>query len=85
MQLAIVSEHLGRQTNNYAEYTGLIRGLQAALTCGVRHIRIKGDSKLVVMQVTSSITSPIQCVSWLPLVTVSHMMSSKTAVQTPFL
>ena len=50
-QLAIISEHLGNQTNNYAEYTGLIRGLQAALACGVKRIRIKGDSKLVVMQV----------------------------------
>ena len=50
-QLAVVSEHLGNQTNNYAEYTGLIRGLQAALACGVKSIRIRGDSKLVVMQV----------------------------------
>ena len=51
MQLATISEHLGHQTNNYAEYTGLLRGLQAALACGVRRIAIRGDSKLVVMQV----------------------------------
>lgn len=54
-QFATISEPLGDQTNNFAEYTGLLRGLQAALACGVRHIRIKGDSKLVVMQVNSSI------------------------------
>ena len=54
MQLAVVSERLGIQTNNNAEYTGLIRGLQAALACGVKHISIKGDSKLVVMQVLYS-------------------------------
>ena len=51
VQLATVSEHLGSHTNNFAEYLGLIQGLQAALTCGVKHIRVKGDSKLVVMQV----------------------------------
>ena len=50
-QLAVISEYLGNQTNNYAEYTGLVRGLQAALACGVRRVTIKGDSKLVVMQV----------------------------------
>ena len=51
VQLATISEHLGSQTNNFAEYTGLIQGLQAALACGVKHIQVKGDSKLVVMQV----------------------------------
>ena len=51
VQLATISQHLGSQTNNFAEYTGLIQGLQAALTCGVKRIHIKGDSKLVVMQV----------------------------------
>ena len=52
MQFLSISEHLGSQTNNYAEYTALIRGLQAALICGVKHVRVKGDSKLVVMQVS---------------------------------
>ncbi|CAL5221077.1 g3203 [Coccomyxa viridis] len=53
-ELAVISEYLGNQTNNYAEYTGLVRGLQAALACGVRRVTIKGDSKLVVMQMNGA-------------------------------
>jgi len=40
-----------RGTNNEAEYRGLLLGLHAALKHGVRHLAIRGDSKLVVMQV----------------------------------
>ena len=38
-------------TNNEAEYTGLILGLQAAKDHGVMKIEIEGDSQLVVNQV----------------------------------
>lgn len=50
-QVGRVCVALGHATNNMAEYTGLIRGLQAAHALGVRHLRILGDSKLVVEQV----------------------------------
>jgi ribonuclease HI len=38
-------------TNNYAEYTGLIKLLESALRLGGRGIVVKGDSQLVVRQV----------------------------------
>ena len=38
-------------TNNQAEYTALIHGLEQALARGVQNIKCFGDSKLVVMQV----------------------------------
>lgn len=69
VQLATISEHLGSQTNNFAEYTGLIQGLQAALTCGVKHIRVKGDSKLVVMQVALPLAHDVD-----PEVLTSHVL-----------
>lgn len=39
-------------TNNYAEYFGLIYGLERALELGVTVISIRGDSQLIVNQVT---------------------------------
>ena len=43
--------YLGQQTNNVAEYNGLILGLVAAADLGLSAIEIKGDSKLVINQV----------------------------------
>lgn len=42
---------LGQVTNNVAEYDGLILGLEGAAKLGIRRLKIKGDSKLVVNQV----------------------------------
>ncbi|BDA47713.1 probable ribonuclease HI [Coccomyxa sp. Obi] len=42
---------LGRTTNNVAEYSALLRGLEAAQALGVKRIKCLGDSKLVVEQV----------------------------------
>ncbi|CAI9111084.1 OLC1v1011220C1 [Oldenlandia corymbosa var. corymbosa] len=44
-------EGCGVATNNAAEYRGVILGLKYALEKGFKHIRVKGDSKLVCMQV----------------------------------
>jgi len=41
---------LGRVTNNEAEYEGLIRGLEMALTAGARRLEVRSDSELVVKQ-----------------------------------
>ncbi len=47
------SNYLGRHvTNNVAEYQGLLLGLQQARERGVRRLVVKGDSKLVVNQVS---------------------------------
>ncbi|KAM3286652.1 putative protein isoform X1 [Capsicum chacoense] len=43
-------EGVGVATNNVAEYRGVILGLRYALEKGFKHIKVKGDSKLVCMQ-----------------------------------
>ncbi|KAG5534968.1 hypothetical protein RHGRI_022922 [Rhododendron griersonianum] len=47
-------EGVGIATNNVAEYRALLLGLNYALQKGYKHIRVQGDSKLVVMQFLSS-------------------------------
>ena len=39
-----------KQTNNYAEYMGLIIGLEEAVKQNIKHLIIKGDSLLVIRQ-----------------------------------
>ena len=46
------SRFLGEKTNNEAEYMALIMLLKAAKERGVRSLRVFGDSKLVVSQVS---------------------------------
>ena len=46
------SKHLGESTNNRAEYHALIRGLETALEEGCSEVEARGDSQLVVRQVT---------------------------------
>ena len=46
------SEYLGVRTNNEAEYAALICLLREAKARGLRDIEIRGDSKLVVCQVS---------------------------------
>ena len=38
------------QTNNYAEYEGLVAGLRLALKHGIQRLKVYGDSKLVIEQ-----------------------------------
>lgn len=47
---AKLSEYLGRQTNNYAEYKGLLAVLEWALANGARRLRVVSDSELMVRQ-----------------------------------
>jgi ribonuclease HI len=47
---ARLSEFLGRQTNNYAEYAGLLAVLKWALEHGVKRLRVVSDSELMVNQ-----------------------------------
>lgn len=37
-------------TNNHAEYSGLILGLQQAKEFGIKHLKVEGDSLLVINQ-----------------------------------
>jgi len=49
--VARLSEFLGRQTNNFAEYKGLLAVLAWARQNGVRQLRVISDSELMVKQV----------------------------------
>ena len=48
--VARLSEYLGRQTNNFAEYSGLLAVLGWALEHRVRRLRVVSDSELMVNQ-----------------------------------
>ena len=47
-------ERIGRATNNQAEYEALIAALRAARDYGFDEVEIKGDSELIVKQVTGA-------------------------------
>jgi ribonuclease H / adenosylcobalamin/alpha-ribazole phosphatase len=47
---ASISEYLGVQTNNVAEYTGVLRGLALAVELGATEVHLLLDSKLIVEQ-----------------------------------
>jgi ribonuclease HI len=47
-------ETIGRATNNQAEYEALIRGLEVAANYGYDEVEIRGDSQLIVKQVTGA-------------------------------
>ena len=46
------ARYLGKKTNNEAEYTALIMLLTAAKELNLKKILVKGDSQLVIYQVT---------------------------------
>jgi probable phosphoglycerate mutase len=48
--VARLSEYLGKQTNNYAEYSGLVAVLKWAVGNGVKRLRVVSDSELMVRQ-----------------------------------
>jgi probable phosphoglycerate mutase len=48
--VARLSEYLGRQTNNYAEYSGLLAVLNWAIENGTKRLRVVSDSELMVNQ-----------------------------------
>ena len=47
---ATISEYLGRQTNNVAEWTGVVRALALARRLGAERVDLFLDSKLIVEQ-----------------------------------
>jgi ribonuclease H / adenosylcobalamin/alpha-ribazole phosphatase len=49
--IASISEFLGVQTNNVAEYVAVVRALALALELGAREVELLLDSKLIVEQV----------------------------------
>ena len=59
--LAELSEFLGIQTNNFAEYSGLLAVLDYALAHNHRRLRVVSDSELMVKQIQGryKVKSPI--------------------------
>jgi probable phosphoglycerate mutase len=49
--IAELSHYLGRQTNNFAEYSGLLAALEYALQNGYVALRVFSDSELLVKQI----------------------------------
>lgn len=58
--VARLSQYLGRQTNNYAEYQGLLAVLSWAAEHGARSLRVISDSELMVRQMSGryKVSSP---------------------------
>jgi ribonuclease HI len=50
-KVAALSQYLGHQTNNVAEYQGLIAALEYATTNGHKAIKVISDSELLVRQI----------------------------------
>jgi ribonuclease HI len=50
-KVAALSEYLGHQTNNYAEYHGLLAALDYATKHGHKALKVVGDSELLVKQI----------------------------------
>src|SRR5579872_185969 len=50
-KVAQLSEYLGHQTNNFAEYQGLIAALEYALQNGPKALKLISDSELLVRQI----------------------------------
>ena len=58
--VAELSEYLGRQTNNYAEYSGLLAALSYAIRHGFKALKVVSDSELMVKQINGDykVSSP---------------------------
>jgi ribonuclease HI len=50
-KVGTLSEYLGHQTNNFAEYQGLIAALEYALQHGPKALKVISDSELLVRQI----------------------------------
>jgi ribonuclease HI len=50
-KVAALSEYLGHQTNNFAEYQGLIAALEYAIKNGPKALKLISDSELLVRQI----------------------------------
>src|ERR1700752_569319 len=50
-KVAGLSEYLGHQTNNFAEYSGLLAALNYAIESGSKALKVVSDSELMVKQI----------------------------------
>jgi len=56
-----LGKYLGKQTNNVAEYRGLILGLRRAAELGADELEVVADSELIIRQLTGiyRVKSPV--------------------------
>ena len=47
-----ISKRLGKGTNNIAEWSALIEGLKMARAHGCKELEVRGDSQLIIKQIT---------------------------------
>ena len=50
-KVASLSQYLGHQTNNFAEYQALIAALEYAVANGPKALKVVSDSELIVRQI----------------------------------
>jgi len=50
----VYKKKLGIETNNFAEYSGLLAGLNVCIKYNIRKINVFGDSKLAIEQVNGN-------------------------------
>jgi ribonuclease HI len=86
--VAELSEYLGRQTNNYAEYSGLLSALNYTLRHGFKALKVVSDSELMVKQINGQykVSSPslkelheraIKLIDQLDCFEISHVLREK--------
>ena len=89
-KIAGLSEYLGHQTNNYAEYSGLLAALDYALQHGHKALKVVGDSELLVKQIRGEykVKSPAlqdlyqrarQMIAKLDWFSIQHVLREKNA------
>jgi len=49
-ELSVGCQYIGKETNNVAEYMGLLKGLESAVKNGYKELEIYGDSNLIIKQ-----------------------------------
>ncbi len=52
MKVKDISKRIGKGTNNIAEWSALIEGLKLAKAHGCRELEVRGDSQLIIRQIT---------------------------------
>ena len=82
---ASISDYLGVQTNNVAEYTGVVRALDLARDLGAGEVHLLLDSKLIVEQLAGRwrVKDPKLIPLWAAARATLHGFSKWTATHVP--
>src|SRR5659263_3067 len=70
-----LSENIGRGTNNIAEWNAFIGGLKLALAHGCRELEVRGDSQLVIRQISGKYK--VKSENLIPLFNEARILSAK--------